>query len=64
MTVEIISWSISIKVWDQAGMELATPGSAHLYPDTLIKAQMMLKPKSDFSACNVYVTNIQNINYK
>ena len=28
MTVEIISWSISTKVWDQAGIELATPGSA------------------------------------
>ena len=28
MTVEIISWSISTKVWDQTGIELATPGSA------------------------------------
>ena len=28
MTVEIISLSISTKVWDQAGIELATPGSA------------------------------------
>ena len=28
MTIEIISWSISTKVWDQAGIELATPGSA------------------------------------
>ena len=28
MTVEIISRSISRKVWDGAGMELATPGSA------------------------------------
>ena len=28
MTVEIISWSISKKVWDRAGSELATPGSA------------------------------------
>ena len=28
MTVEIISWSISTKVWDRAGMELATLGSA------------------------------------
>ena len=28
ITVEIISWSISTKVWDQAGIELATPGSA------------------------------------
>ena len=28
MTKEIISWSISTKVWDQAGIELATPGSA------------------------------------
>ena len=27
MTVEIISWSISTKVWDRAGIELATPGS-------------------------------------
>ena len=28
MTVEIISWSISTKVWDGAGIELATPGYA------------------------------------
>ena len=28
MTVEIISWSISTKVWDRTGIELATPGSA------------------------------------
>ena len=28
MTVEIISWSVSTKVWDRAGIELATPGSA------------------------------------
>ena len=27
MTVEIISWSISTKVWYRAGIELATPGS-------------------------------------
>ena len=28
MTVEIISWSISTKVWYRAWIELATPGSA------------------------------------
>ena len=28
MTVEIISWSISTKVWYRAGIKLATPGSA------------------------------------
>ena len=28
MTVEMISWSISMKVWDQAGIELATSGYA------------------------------------
>ena len=28
MTVEIISWSISTKVWYRVGIELATPGSA------------------------------------
>ena len=28
MTVEIISWSISTKVWYRAGIELETPGSA------------------------------------
>ena len=28
MTVEIISWSISTKVCDPAGIELTTPGSA------------------------------------
>ena len=38
MALEIISWSISTKVLDQAGMELATPGSGsdmHLQSDTL-----------------------------
>ena len=28
MTIEIISWSISRKVWDRAWIKLATPGSA------------------------------------
>ena len=28
MAVEIISWSNSTKGWNQAGIELATPGSA------------------------------------
>ena len=28
MTVEIISWSISTKVWDRTGIKLATPESA------------------------------------
>ena len=28
MTVELISWSMSTKVWDGAGIELDTPGSA------------------------------------
>ena len=28
MALEIISWSISTKVWGQAGIKLATPGSA------------------------------------
>ena len=28
MTVEIISWSISTKVWNRTGIELVTPGSA------------------------------------
>ena len=28
MTLEIISWSISTKVWDRAGITLANPGSA------------------------------------
>ena len=28
MTVDIISRSISTKVWERAGIELATPGSA------------------------------------
>ena len=31
MTVEIISWSISAKVWDRTRIELATPGSAARY---------------------------------
>ena len=28
MAIEFISWSISLKEWDRAGIELATPGSA------------------------------------
>ena len=28
MNLEIISWSIPTKVWDRAGIELPTPGSA------------------------------------
>ena len=28
MALEIISYSISTKVWDRAGIDLATPGSA------------------------------------
>ena len=28
MSVEIISWSISTKVWDRGGIKLGTPGSA------------------------------------
>ena len=38
MAVEIISWSISTKVWYRAGIELATPGYAVRHvsvPDTL-----------------------------
>ena len=35
MTIEIISWSISTKVWDQAGIKLATPGSAIRYPSVV-----------------------------
>ena len=38
MAVEIISWSISMKVWDWAGIKLATPelqSDTHLLPDTL-----------------------------
>ena len=31
MNVEIISCSISAKVWDRSGIELATPGSAVRY---------------------------------
>ena len=27
MTIEIISWSLSTKVWDGAGIKLANPGS-------------------------------------
>ena len=35
MTVEIISQSISMKVWDRAGIELMTPGSLDLQADYL-----------------------------
>ena len=38
MTVEIISWSISTKVWDRARIELASPdlqSDSHLLPDML-----------------------------
>ena len=31
MTVEIISWSISMKVWDQARIKLTTSGSVVKY---------------------------------
>ena len=31
MTVEIISWSISTKVWDRTGIELATPVRSHTF---------------------------------
>ena len=41
MTVEIISLSVSTKVWDRAGIEHATPGSAdRLASLNQIKAQL------------------------
>ena len=39
MTVEIFSWSISTKVWDQAGIELASPGSAVRFACVLLPTQ-------------------------
>ena len=57
MTVEIISQSISTKVWDRAGIELATPGSAvrhtsvarhitdcDMWPSTLKFGSGLVKP--------------------
>ena len=56
MTVEIISWSVSTKVWDRAGIELATPGSAvrhasiaRLVTDCAIAARYIFQGGPTFS---------------
>ena len=41
MTVEIISRSISTKVWDRAGIDLATPGSAVTSPSALLRLRLI-----------------------
>ena len=42
MTVEIISWSTSMKVWDWAGIKLATPGSAVRLPSVARHVQWFI----------------------
>ena len=38
MAIEIVSWSISTKVWDQAGIKLET---LHLESDTYLQSDML-----------------------
>ena len=52
MAVEIISWSISEKVWDQAGIKLATPGSAVRHVSAV----------RQFTDCSVRPSKVCNIN--
>ena len=55
MTLEIISWSISTKVWDQAGIELATPGyvmlCSHMY-------NMLVQHTTCRGRCNMKIRNL------
>ena len=48
MTVEIISWSISTKVWDRTGIELATPGSAVRHASVARHVTDCAMPKEKF----------------
>ena len=50
MAVEIISWPISPKVWDRAGIDLATPGSAvrHLTPYLTVHEKNKQARSKDF----------------
>ena len=51
MTVDIFSWSISTKVWDLAGIELATSGYASRFVTdcaTSSAVNVLQKPKQDF----------------
>ena len=53
MTVEIISWSISTKVWDRAGIELATPGSAVSFASvTRHVTDCATRPGNAWSSCS------------
>ena len=74
MTVEIISWSISTKVWDRARIELATPGSAVSFPSvtrhvtdcanliwwTLVPSLIRIK-QMVCKLCSVLEMNMSNI---
>ena len=64
MTVEIISWSISTKVWDRTGIELATPGSAvrHAYvarhvTDCATRPGIDLRSRTNTKRCPVSSTS-------
>ena len=64
MTVEIISWSISTKEWDQAGIELLTPGSAvRLASVTRHVTNCTTQPssKSSYIYCNIRLAPVWNI---
>ena len=54
--MEIISRSISTKVWDRAGIELTTPGSAVRHASVVIFGTLRVKSKSVF--INLYPANI------
>ena len=59
MTVEIISWSISTKVWDQAGIELATPWSAVRHA-SVARHVTDCSTRPGFSQASLKVFPIQN----
>ena len=59
MTVEIISRSISMKVWDGAGIELATSESAvRLASVARHVTECATRPCSNFSFCDATQLNM------
>ena len=68
MTVEIISWSFSTKVWYRAGIELATPGSAVRHAsvarhvtDCATRPSLNFLNKNDLFGKMLNCTHCQNI---
>ena len=55
MIVEIISRSISTKVWDRAGIELATPGSAVRFASVARHITDCATRPDEYFLCLVYV---------